>query len=193
MVCVLFLFSYAKAQDEVEVYQKEEGNKVIIMGKNNLDEEVEVTLKIDYKGYKTSDVYPKMVTLGKKEEKALTTLTAPPNTACEYGISLSYKKKVSGNKKVTRTTGIQINPVKVNVFTRDDCPRCQYVIETFDKNKVVFLELNTTIAPDNLDLMFEKLNANGYKSTQVQMPVVIYKDKIYYNIENLKEFVKQFN
>lgn len=188
----IFFSQLGMAQDEVEVYQKEEGNKVFIMGKNNIAEEVEVNINIDYKGYLTDDVYPKKVKLQGGEEKVLTTLTAPPSTACEYSISLTYKKLQSGNKKITRTTGVQINPVKVNVFTKDDCARCQFVVESFEKNKVVYLELNTTIAPDNMDLMFSKLKEVGYNSKEVQMPVVVYKDKVYYNISDLKSFVQQF-
>ena len=190
----IFIFStqLAMTQDEVEVYQKEEGNKILIMGKNNISEEVEVNINIDYKGYRTDDVYPKKVSLKGGEEMVLTTLTAPPATACEYSISLSYKKLKSGNKKITRTTGVQINPMKVNVFTRDGCARCEFVIESFEKNKVVHLELNTTIAPDNMDLMFSKLKEAGYHAKEVQMPVVVYKDKVYYNIDDLKTFVQQF-
>jgi glutaredoxin len=97
------------------------------------------------------------------------------------------------NKRVTRTTGIQINPVKVNVFTKDDCPRCAFVIEELEKNGVVFLELNTTIAPSNNDLMFEKLKEAGYKENNIQMPVVVNKGEVYYNIKDLKTFVKQFS
>lgn len=188
----IFFSQLGMAQDEVEVYQKEEGNKVFIMGKNNIAEEVEVNINIDYKGYLTDDVYPKKVKLQGGEELVLTTLTAPSSTACEYSISLTYKKLQSGNKKITRTTGVQINPVKVNVFTKDDCARCQFVVESFEKNKVVYLELNTTIAPDNMDLMFSKLKEVGYNSKEVQMPVVVYKDKVYYNISDLKSFVQQF-
>jgi glutaredoxin len=182
------------AQDEVEVYEKLENNKVLIMGKNNLNEAIELTLQLQYKGYMSSDVYPKKVVINGGQELVLTTLTNNPKVLCEYGTSVSYKKvNPTQNKRVTRTTGIQINPVKVNVFTKDDCPRCAFVIEELEKNGVVFLELNTTIAPSNNDLMFEKLKEAGYKENNIQMPVVVNKGEVYYNIKDLKTFVKQFS
>ena len=180
------------SQDEVEVFQKEDGNKTMIVGKNNIDEAIEITLEVSFKGFNTEDVFPKKIILQGKEEKTLATLFCPPKTACEYGTSISYKKVNKPNKKVTRTTGVQINPTKVNVFTKDDCARCAYVIEAFEKNKVVFLELNTTIAPSNNDLMFEKLKEAGYTKNNIQMPVVVHEGKVYYNISDLKSFVEKF-
>lgn len=194
MLFFCLTITVVQAQDEVEVYEKLENNKVLIMGKNNLNEAIELTLQLQYKGYISSDVYPKKVVINGGQELVLTTLTNNPKVPCEYGTSVSYKKvNPTQNKRVTRTTGIQINPVKVNVFTKDDCPRCAFVIEELEKNGVVFLELNTTVAPSNNDLMFEKLKEAGYKENNIQMPVVVNKGQVYYNIKDLKTFVKQFS
>jgi glutaredoxin len=196
LLTILLFFSFfisATAQEEVEVYEKQDGNKVLLMAKNNLDEAVEVTLNVMYKGYTTKDVFPKVIVLKEKEEVIMTTLVIPPGTQCEYGTSVSYKKvNKTQNKRITRTTGVQINPVKVNVFTKDDCARCAFVIEQFEKNNVVFLELNTSIAPSNNELMFEKLKEAGYKDNQIQMPVVVHKGEVFYNIKDLKAFVEKF-
>lgn len=192
---VLFLvavFSTAFSQEEVEVFQKENGNQTFIVGKNNIDEPVEITLEVASKGFTTNDVFPKKIVLQGKEEKTLASLTCPAKTACEYGTSISYKKVNKPTKRVTRTTGVQINPTKVNVFTKDDCARCAFVIREFEKNKVVFLELNTTLAPSNNELMFEKLKEAGYKEDTIQMPVVVHEGKVYYNIQDLKAFTQKF-
>lgn len=192
---VLFLvavFSTAFSQEEVEVFQKENGNQTFIVGKNNIDEPVEITLEVASKGFTTTDVFPKKIVLQGKEEKTLASLTCPAKTACEYGTSISYKKVNKPTKRVTRTTGVQINPTKVNVFTKDDCARCAFVIREFEKNKVVFLELNTTLAPSNNELMFEKLKEAGYKEDTIQMPVVVHEGKVYYNIQDLKAFTQKF-
>lgn len=192
---VLFLvgvFSTAFSQEEVEVFQKENGNQTFIVGKNNIDEPVEITLEVASKGFITTDVFPKKIVLQGKEEKTLASLTCPAKTACEYGTSISYKKVNKPTKRVTRTTGVQINPTKVNVFTKDDCARCAFVIREFEKNKVVFLELNTTLAPSNNELMFEKLKEAGYKEDTIQMPVVVHEGKVYYNIQDLKAFTQKF-
>jgi hypothetical protein len=41
--------------------------------------------------------------------------------------------------------------------------------------------------------MFEKLKEAGYKENNIQMPVVVNKGQVYYNIKDLKTFVKQFS
>lgn len=192
---VLFLvavFSPAFSQEEVEVFQKENGNQTLIVGKNNIDEPFEITLDVASKGFTTADIFPKKIVLQGKEEKILASLSCPPKTACEYGTSISYKKVNKPVKRLTRTTGVQINPTKVNVFTKDDCARCAFVISEFEKNKVVFLELNTTLAPSNNELMFENLREAGYKENTIQMPVVIHDGKVYYNIKDLKAFTEKF-
>lgn len=192
LLCMLAIYLPLFSQEEVEVFQKENGNQTLIVGKNNIDEAIEITLEVASKGFKTEDVFPQKIVLQGKEEKTLATLTCPAKTTCEYGTSISYKKVKNSGKRVTRTTGVQINPTKVNVFTKDDCARCAFVINEFEKNKVVFLELNTTMAPSNNELMFEKLREAGYNEDTIQMPVIIHGGKVYYNIKDLKAFTEKF-
>ncbi|MBK6365506.1 MAG: hypothetical protein IPL63_09980 [Saprospiraceae bacterium] len=184
--------NFGFSQEDVEVFEKEEGNSTMLVGKNNLDEAVEITLKLTYSGFVTKDTFPLKKVLKAKEEITLVTLNKPPQTECEYSTSVSYKKVANAGKRINRTTGIQINTTKINVFTRDDCARCKFVIDEFEKNKVVYLELNTTLAPSNKELMFEKLKEVGFKGNTVQMPVVVYNGEVFYNITDLQAFVKKY-
>ena len=116
--------NFGFSQEDVEVFEKEEGNSTMLVGKNNLDEAVEITLKLTYSGFVTKDTFPLKKVLKAKEEITLVTLNKPPQTECEYSTSVSYKKVANAGKRINRTTGIQINTTKINVFTRDDCARC---------------------------------------------------------------------
>ncbi|MFZ1703777.1 MAG: hypothetical protein WAT79_05490 [Saprospiraceae bacterium] len=192
---ILLIFSILNgvyAQDDVEVVETEDGNKILLVAKNNLIEEIEITLNLTYSGFQTKDQFPKKMNIKGGEEITIATLVRPSGVECEYSTSVSYKKLSMAGKRTTRTTGVQLNPTKINIFTRDDCARCAFVVKDFEKNKLVFLELNTTIAPSNKDLMFEKLQEVGFKETTVQMPVVIYKGEVYYNIKDLKTLAAKF-
>lgn len=192
----LFLnFVMSAQKDDIEIVEERSPNQIKLFGVNNTSEELELTFNLDIIGFTTEEKLPVKSVLKPGQKQFLVTLTAPKGVQCQYNSSISYKKLKKNNPNTSatnhkKTTGVQINPSKINVFTMDGCARCEYVINYLKEKKIPFLELNTTFHLPNNDLMFEKLREAGFKGENVRMPVVVYKNKVDYNIKDLQEFVK---
>jgi glutaredoxin len=195
---LLFTFACCNAftQSDIEITEERDAKFVKLFATNNLDEEVLITFNLDLLGFTTTTIFPVKKTLAAKQKAEMASLSINSETDCSYESSVSYTKKVVP-KKLTHSasaspklTNIQMNTNKVNVFTKDGCGRCTFVIKYLEDNKIPYVELNTSAHEPNNDLMFDELQKSGFKSGSVSMPVVIYNGKTSYSITNLQEFVK---
>ncbi len=192
---LLVQISLNAQKQEIEIEEVRGNSEIKLFAQNTTSDDLDLTFGIQVVGFTISEKLPVKKILKPGVKEYLLTLTAPKGVDCEYNTSVSYKKikKVSAlteNKGTQRTTGIQINPDKINVFTQDSCERCEYIISYLEKNKIPFLELNTSLHQPNQQLMFSKLAEAGFNGKDVQMPVIILKGKTDYNITNLSEYVK---
>jgi glutaredoxin len=195
---ILLIFSsfiLSAQSKDVELIEERGKSNIQLFAQNNTNDELDITVKADIIGFTTTDKSPINKLLPPKGKVLVLSLTAPPGVSCQYQTSLSYKKvnkavanSLPSNKN--RSTGIQINTTKLNVFTQDGCARCEYVIKQLDSLKIPYVELNTSIHAPNKNLMFEKLYESGLKENTVQMPVVLSKGKLEYNIKDLQKWVK---
>ncbi len=202
-VYILMIFSLLTtfvmtAQQDVELSEERDGNKVLVYAQNNRDEAVELTVSAEIKGYSTSTVFPYSQKVAAKSKVWVFTLTETPGVENAYRLSVSYSvprktsAEVSPATENTRFTGVEINPSKINVFTKDGCGRCASAIKLLTEKNIAFLELNTSVHYPNTTLMFNKLEASGFKGGSVTMPVIVYKDKVYYNIPDMKTLISSF-
>ncbi len=195
LFCFLNLTMIAQKQD-IEIEEERSASQIKLLAVNNTSEDLELTFNLDIVGFMTTEKLPVVVILKPGIRQFLVTLTAPKGVQCQYESSISYKKirkensDVSQAGKIKKTTGVQINPSKINVFTKEGCERCAYLVKYLEDNKIPFLELNTTYHFPNNDLMFEKLKEAGFKGDTVQFPVIINQAKVDFNIKNMQEFVK---
>ena len=194
----LFIVLETYGQD-VEILDEQVGSEMILYAKNLTGNQYEINVTLNTEGFVTQDKSPIVRTLKGDSTILLTRLRCPDGTPCSYGTRLSYKKAMTttapggqGTKK-QRTTAVQINNNKINVFSKEGCPRCEFVINYLETNKIPYTELNMTLHQPNNELMFDKLQEAGFKDNTVQLPVIIYKDNISYNIKDLKTFVKTLN
>lgn len=193
---LLVQISLNAQKQEIEIEEVRGNSEIKLFAQNTTTDDLDLTFGIQVVGFTISEKLPLKKTLKAGAKEYLLTLTAPKGVDCEYNTSVSFKKvkktldSIAGNKGMKRTTGIQINPTKINVFTQDSCERCEYIISYLEKNKIPFLELNTSLHQPNQQLMFSKLAEAGFNGKEVQMPVIIFKGKTDYNITNLSEYVK---
>ena len=180
---------------EVEIVSRENKDGIDLYAKNNTTDTIEATVNVDLRGFKrTKGTNPAAIKLAPGAEVFFSSLTMPVGVECEYQTSVSFKKtgpkivREGGEGMAKRFTSIQLNPVKVNVFTQDGCGRCAFLIKYLEDNKIPYTELNTTIHIPNQALMFEQLEKAGFKSNTVKMPVVVYNGKTYYDIKDLQKF-----
>lgn len=196
LFCFLVLICdplFSQNQD-IEIIEERTESTIKLSAKNTTDQSLDMVFNFELTGFTSNASSPIKKVLLPNSTEYLVTLTASPDVNNEYKTSVSYKKLADNSKPVAKTnrmTGIQINEVKVNVFTQDGCARCAYVISYLEKNGIPFVELNTSIHQPNQDLMFEKLEKAGFKGTSVQMPVVLKNGKLDYDIKDLQAYVKK--
>lgn len=195
-IIAIFCWPVISYCQEVEILDEQVGSEMVLYVKNLSKNQFEVSVNMDLQGFTTKDKNPIVRNLPGDSTILLTRLVCPEGTACAYSTRLSYKKAAAGKpgtgnaSKKQRTTSIQMNASKVNVFTMEGCSRCEFVINYLEENKIPYTELNTTMHEPNNELMFEKLQETGFKGTSIQMPVVVSKGTVSYNIKDLKTFVK---
>jgi glutaredoxin len=180
---------------EVEIVSIENKDGIDLYAKNNTRDTIEATVNVDIRGFKrTKGNNPATIKLAPGAEVFFSSLTIPAGVECEYQTSVSFKKsgpkivREGGESMEKRFTSIQMNPVKVNVFTQDGCGRCAFLIKYLEDHKIPYTELNTSIHIPNQDLMFEQLEKAGFKNNTVTMPVVVHNGKTYYDIKDLQKF-----
>lgn len=193
--CCLISTLGIQAQKDIELIKENKDNQVLIYAKNNTNEALEVHLSADIKGYSSDAKFPVIKNVAANSKDIILTLTAAHGVENSYQLSVSYTKAQQTKEDAkgtdnTRFTGIEINPTKINVFTKDGCGRCAYVIKYLTDNNIPFLELNTSKHHPNNQLMFEKLGEAGFKGGSVTMPVIYYKEELYYNIKDMPALLK---
>ncbi len=188
----------AVAQNDIDLTEERKGNEVLVYAQNNRNEAVELTISADIKGFTTNITFPYKVKINANSKVLAFTLIETKGVENSYHFNLSYSipKQIIGEGAVsdkTRFTDIELNPSIVNIFTKDGCGRCAFAVKYLTDNKIKFNELNTTVHHPNNALMFDKLEAAGFKGGSVTMPVIVYKDKVYYNMQDMAAILKSFD
>lgn len=208
---VQFFYFYSVAQSPIEIIEEKVGTtQMYFYAISSIDEPIEFTFNMALSGATADVKLPISKVLHKGEKTLLTKVTIDPNVEWSYETSSSYKKvrkivatptkDMTGDKTTGKTgnadetnrrfTAVQMNTQKINLFTKDGCGRCSFVKEYLDKNKISYVELNTSMHQPNNELMFAELEKAGFTGGSVTMPVVVYKGKLSYSIQNLQAFVE---
>lgn len=198
-------------QKDIEVFEKKDGNKSIVVARNTGKVPYIVTLTIDAKGM---DVTPSMkvealIPAGYMKEMA--TLQPRPGESWSYGYEVAYIESIDKNPKSPTTsqpqaeTKINSTPTttttaapKVNlsnaaiiVYTQAGCGRCTFVKKEMTSKGIAYEEVDVNSgSPDAAD-MWIKLREGGFTGTSVTMPVVKVNGQLHYNIKDLNGFVEK--
>ena len=90
-------------------------------------------------------------------------------------------KKIKANNKELK---------KVKIYTRNGCGRCEYAIRFLKQHDIEYTEYKTS-NQQNARLMWNTIKrSNKQHRNSVTMPVIVYKNKCYFDIPNLKTRMK---
>lgn len=192
--CLMLAF-VASAQQEVSLSEERMDNQVYVYAENNSNSTVELKILAEIHGYTAEVSFPYTVRVDANSKALAFVLTQISGVEQSYNLSVSYSVPRANPIKATstehsKTTGIEINPSKINIFTKDGCGRCSFATKYLNDKNIPYLELNTSIHYPNSTLMFNKLEEAGFKGGSVTMPVIVYQDKVYYNISNIAELLE---
>jgi glutaredoxin len=210
LAVVLFSVSISAQENDIEIFEKKDGNKNIVIARNIGKVPYLVTLKIDAEGM--------IVSPGKEVEgivpagymKELATLTPQPGVGWSYGYDVSFIEYVgqpaSTPKNLSEEDSDQasqsavevpipaastdLSAAPIIVYTRDGCGRCSFVKKEMNKNQIEFEEVDINGGSDEANNMWKLLRETGFTGNTVTMPVVKINGELHYNIKDLAGFIE---
>lgn len=203
VIVIVLLWSYSSfAQQDVELMDVKQDNEVLLYAQNNRSEEVEITLHADIKGYTSSVSIPHTMKIATKTREKVLTLT--PTQEIEHGYQFSVSYNLPGKYSIREITPVQthiqsqsvsteIDPSKIYIFSKNGCGRCALVTKYLKDKTIGYIELNTSEQQSNNRFMFDQLEKSGFKGGSVTMPVILYKNKVHYNIPDLTALLKSLD
>lgn len=209
----LYCIGYVNAQEKpVYISKTQEGNNIILKAHNDLDQAVRITLNIKSKGMNLS-AGPKIIkAMPANSVVRLVTMAPVPGMQASYSYKLSSEildpeeaveivrqfteqrvivKNSSRHREKQALENVDNNlPTdQVIVFIKEDCERCIELLDELKRNNINFTRYETGNEDETEQLMWDALLAYGVKEGKVLMPVVFYKEEVYYDIDEVATII----
>ncbi len=209
----LFLSATLWAQgNDIEIFEKKEGNKNIVMARNIGKVSYKVTLTIEAEGMIVSPgiVVEGIVPAGYMKE--LATLEPQPGVSWSYGYEVSFieykgQPTTTGDKgaksdlnqisqsaaevPIPPVLATELSTAPIMVYTREGCGRCSFVKKELSKKQIEFEEVDVNSGSPEADNMWKLLRDSGFTGSTVTMPVVKINGELHYNIKDLSGFIEE--
>lgn len=214
LMAALLVFSSAIAQEnDIEVFEKKEGNKNIVFARNTGKVDYLVSISITAKGMDVTPGIAVEAIVPAGYMKQLATLTPRPGEAWSYGYDVSFmehtgqevKSPTSPATTPTAQTGSTGSPslgatppptskaalssAPIIVYTQVGCGRCSTVKKEMKAKGIVYEEVDVNSGSPEVNAMWKDLRDGGFTGDNVTMPVVKVNGKLHYNIKDLVGFV----
>ncbi|MEZ5008901.1 MAG: glutaredoxin domain-containing protein [Chitinophagales bacterium] len=186
IICLIAFTQFIFAQDKsVELIELTENGNIVLIAKNNSENDYKVEVKINLINAKTNVPSPVIATIPAGQEKKIAYIS--PENATQnwtYSIGYSYEKYFDQVNLIT-------NDNTIMVYTMDGCGRCAYTIDFLKSNKIDYTEFNTTNNDANNIAMWQRLKNAGFDENSIRMPVIVAKGETLYNINNLPTVLEE--
>lgn len=195
----------------ITITQKQEGNKIVLKASNNTTIEYEFELSITSSGLKVNKSLPLLGHLSAGEEREVLTLTGIPGEKASFKykirpIPLHEEKSEEVIETSRPTKGLKvvvansakhhemkarqnvekyINPEQVTVFTKNFCEVCEELLMVLKLKEIDSEERNISNSLTNNELMWNALYVYGRKEGKVSLPIMIYQNKVFFNLTDL--------
>ncbi len=206
---LLFTSALCAQKSDIEIFEKKDGNKNIVIARNVGKVSYMVTLNIKAEGMIVSPGISAEGVVPPGYMKELATLEPQPGVSWSYGYDVSYIE-YKGNPSSTPTstqdsdTGQagssaveipvppatpELSTAPIIVYTRQGCSRCTFVKKEMKEKKIAFEEVDVNGGSAEANNMWKLLRETGFTGTSVTMPVVKINGELHYNIKDLAGFV----
>jgi len=198
---------FGQAQD-IQVFEKKDGNKVIVVARNIGKATYEVTVDITSTGMQVAPGPKVTAVIPAGYMKEMATLEPIPGQGWSYGYEVSFMESTGRSASgleantdsptqpaaATKPSTVAAPAPKLSdapliVYTQTTCGRCTMVKKELTARGVKFEEVDVNSGSPEVNAMWMKLRENGFEGNSVTMPVVRYNGKYYYDIKDLKGFI----
>lgn len=212
LLATLLVFSSAIAQEnDIEVFEKKEGNKNVVFARNTGKMSYLVSITITAKGMDVTPGISVEAVVPPGYMKELASLTPRPGEAWSYGYDVSYMEhtgqEVKSPTAPTTQTGspgtpslgatppsaakAELSSSPIIVYTQVGCGRCSTVKKEMKAKGIVFEEVDVNSGSPEVNAMWKNLRDGGFTGNNVTMPVVKVNGQLHYNIKDLLGFVDE--
>lgn len=189
--------TFVQAQD-IQVFERKDGKKNIVVARNIGKTGYTVTLKVTSTGMKVTPSETVEVQLPAGTMKDMVTIEPIPGQTWSYSYEASYQEIVANQPKAT--TGVpttagnapSILPEEAMiVYTKEGCGRCAMVKKDLTSRGIEFTEVDVNGTSPEVAHMWDQLRSVGYAGASITLPVVRLDGKYHYNIPDLKSFLSK--
>ncbi|MDZ4749131.1 MAG: glutaredoxin [Saprospiraceae bacterium] len=205
---LLHLYGFAQKND-IEVFEKKDGNKNIVVARNTGKVSYLVTISINSKGMDVSPGAQVEVVVPAGYMKEMAALVARPGESWSYGYDVSFTEyageplKTNPNSTPKPEAPVTTSPSPVPpqvpkaelssapiiVYTQAGCGRCATVKSQMKAKGITYEEVDVNSGSPEANSMWKQLRDGGFTGESVTMPVVKVNGKLHYNIKDLTGFV----
>lgn len=202
---LLATVSFSQNRD-IEVYEKKDGDKILVMARNTGKVAYSVKVKITSTGMdvKPSDIVEAVIPAGYMKEMA--TITPRPGESWSYGFEVSFTESAgtSAPPKTTTTSSkssgqlssntasqntASLTDARIVLYNKPGCSRCAYAKKQMTSLGITYEEVNTQVQSPEVTNMWSELSKSGFAGGSVTMPVIRVDGKYHYDIKDLNDFV----
>jgi glutaredoxin len=188
-IFILFTFSLCGyAQGDIEFVPEDINGKISLKVKSYSSQTRNIVVMISGPGCNVVPSGHIKVNLLPNETKEIANITAVEGYECDFNVT--YKEEKSVAAPVDKLTHIAMNDIKVNVFVKNDCQKCQDLMDGLKKANIAAIDLNVDMHKPNYDLLLQAFKKTGTTIIKdMPYPVVVYNGKIHQNIVNIESFI----
>lgn len=205
---LLHLSGYSQKND-IEIFEKKDGNKNIVVARNIGKVSYLVTLSINSKGMNVTPGAEVEAVVPAGFMKEMATLVPRPGESWSYGYDVSFTEYAGeplktnpagpGQPEAPMTPSVTpaapsapkaaLSSAPIIVYTQAGCGRCSSVKSQMKAKGIVYEEVDVNSGSPEVANMWKQLRDGGFTGDSVTMPVVKVNGKLHYNIKDLTGFV----
>ncbi|MEO5905241.1 MAG: glutaredoxin [Saprospiraceae bacterium] len=211
-----FLFiGLVSSQKEIDVYEKKDGNKTILVARNTgkTDYTVKITITSEGMDVKPSSTVEATIPAGMMKD--LATITPIPGQSWTYGYDVVFSQTLKKTtvtplsntapapsmpaatkesvQSISTTPAVDPNLSTANIilYSKPGCGRCSFAKKQLTDLGIDFEEVNTQGTSPEVNNMWTQLRNSGFKGGSVTMPVIRANGKYHYDIQDLNSFISK--
>jgi glutaredoxin len=194
-----------QAQD-IQVFEKKDGNNVIVVARNIGKTTYEVTVDITSSGMQVAPGPKVSAVIPAGYMKEMATLAPIPGQGWSYGYEVSFTESTgraasglqantdapaqpAADARPATAPAPKLSDAPLIVYTQATCGRCSMAKKELTARGVKFEEVDVNSGSPEVNAMWMKLRENGFTGNSVTMPVIRYNGTYHYDIKDLKGFI----
>ncbi|WP_299261311.1 hypothetical protein [uncultured Aquimarina sp.] len=192
-------FTLVSAQEKpVYLIEDVQKKRTVVYVQNDTNSDKSVFLKIDPIGYRRSAQRPIIKNIPANSKVQMMILIPLTDMASSYTYNLIVNKELENidvkrqKEKPKEIIFQNISKHNFYVYTKQNCKRCDMLIQKLKNKKIDFLEIDVNSKNDLLSPIFlKKLEDEGHTRENIELPFVKKNKTLYYPIPDFDSFIQE--